>query len=63
MAVKVGLRINFQKTKIITIGKQREELMMRLDGEELEQVTEFLISRGIDGRRWQMYKRYKIQNR
>src|SRR6218665_286041 len=36
------LQINVQKTKTMTIGKHHKELKVKLHGEELEQVTEFL---------------------
>ena len=44
---RFGLRINVQKTKTMTIGKQHKELKVRLDGEELEQVTEFVYLGGL----------------
>lgn len=37
---RYGLKVNVQKTKTITIGKQHEKLEVRLDGEGFQQVTE-----------------------
>jgi len=44
---RFGLQINVQKSKTMTIGKQPKELEVKLDGEELEQVTEFVYLGGL----------------
>jgi len=41
------LRINMQKTKTLTVGKRHEQLRITLDGEELEQVNEFVYLGGL----------------
>ena len=40
------LRISTGKTKTMTIGKQHEDIQIKLRGEVLEQVTKFLYLRG-----------------
>jgi len=39
---RLGLRINKQKTKTMTISKEHEDLQIMLNGEQLEQVSEFV---------------------
>ena len=38
----MGLRINTGKTKTMTIGRQHEDIQIKLGGEVLEQVTKFV---------------------
>src|SRR6218665_3676354 len=50
---KFGLKINVEKTKTMTIGKQRKTVEIKIEGETLEQVTEFIYLGGViteDGR-------------
>jgi len=50
---RLGLKINVQKTKTMTIGKQHEDLEVTLENKALEQVTEFVYLGGLiteDGR-------------
>ena len=44
---RFGLKINRGKTKTMTIGKKKEKINIRLGGEELEQVTEFVYLGGV----------------
>lgn len=44
---RFGLRINVEKTKTMTIGKLHERLEVKLEGEKLEQVTEFVYLGGL----------------
>ena len=45
-STRFGLCINGPKTKTLTIGKQREELKIKLGNQELEQVPEFVYLGG-----------------
>src|SRR6218665_1961407 len=50
---RMGLRINTEKTKTMTNGKQHEDIQINLGGEVLEQVTKFVYLGGTlkeDGR-------------
>src|SRR6218665_2476522 len=50
---RMGLKINVEKTKTMAIGKQHEELQVRLGTGVLEQVTRFVYLGGLiteDGR-------------
>ena len=38
---RFGLKINVEKTKTMTIGKQQKTVDIKIEGETLEQVTEF----------------------
>ena len=38
MFKKHGLKMNLDKTKVMWVGKQREELNIRLDGKDIKQV-------------------------
>src|SRR5688572_17059215 len=44
---RFGLKINGEKTKTMTIGKEKEKINITLEGEELEQVTEFVYLGGV----------------
>lgn len=44
---RFGLKINAEKTKTMTIGKQHKELEVTLNGGVLEQVTEFVYLGGL----------------
>ena len=44
---RFGLKINGEKTKTMTIGKKKEKINIRLGGEELEQVKEFVYLGGV----------------
>jgi len=44
---RFGLEINVQKTNRLTVGKRHEQLRITLDGEELEQVNEFVYYGGL----------------
>ena len=44
---RFGLKINAEKTKTMTIGKKKEKIIIRLGGEELEQVKEFVYLGGV----------------
>src|SRR3984885_5948690 len=44
---RFGLKINGEKTKTMTIGKKKEKISIRLGGEELEQVKEFVYLGGV----------------
>jgi hypothetical protein len=44
---RFGLRINGEKKKTMTIGKKKEKISIKLGGEELEQVTEFVYLGGV----------------
>jgi len=49
----MGLRINTEKTKTMIVGKQHEDIQIKLGGEVLEQVTKFVYLGGTlteDGR-------------
>src|SRR6218665_1377673 len=39
---RFGLKINVEKTKTMTIGKQQKTVEIKIEGETLEQVTEFI---------------------
>ena len=39
---RFGLRINDQKTKVMTIGKSCDRMKVKLEEQELEQVNEFV---------------------
>ena len=39
---KLGLRISLEKTEVMWVGHQREELNIRLDGKEIKQVDGFV---------------------
>ena len=39
---RMGMRINTENTKTMTIGKQHEDIQIKLGGEVLEQVTKFV---------------------
>ena len=43
---RMGLRINTGETKTMTIGKQHEDIQIKLGGEVLEQVTKFVYLGG-----------------
>src|SRR6218665_2514318 len=50
---RFGLKINVEKTKTMTIGKQQKTVEIKIEGETLEQVTEFIYLGGViteDGR-------------
>src|SRR6218665_1759294 len=50
---RFGLKINVEKTKTMTIGKQQKTVEIKTEGETLEQVTEFVYLGGViteDGR-------------
>ena len=49
-----GLKINAKKTKTMAIGKQHEELQVRLGGRVLEQVTRFFYLGGLISEDWTM---------
>jgi hypothetical protein len=44
---RFGLKINGEKTKTMTIGKEKEKINITLEGEELAQVTEFVYLGGV----------------
>src|SRR5688572_9418412 len=44
---RFGLKINGKKTKTMTIGKEKEKINITLEGEELEQVAEFVYLGGV----------------
>src|SRR6218665_615976 len=44
---RFGLKINVEKTKTMTIGKQRKTVELKIKGESLEQVTEFIYLGGV----------------
>ena len=44
---RFGLKINGEKTKTMTIGKEKEKINITLEGEELEQVAEFVYLGGV----------------
>jgi Reverse transcriptase (RNA-dependent DNA polymerase) len=44
---RLGLRINSEKTKTMVIGKQHKDLVVRLEGMTLEQVTKFVYLGGM----------------
>ena len=39
---KHGLRMSLEKTEVMWVGQQREELNIRLDGKEIKQVDGFV---------------------
>src|SRR6218665_1282107 len=41
------LKINVEKTKTITIGKQQKTVEIKIEGETLKQVTEFIYLGGV----------------
>ena len=41
---RFGLIINVEKTKTTTIGKQQKTVEIKIEGETLEQVTEFIYT-------------------
>ena len=43
----MGLRINVEKTKTMTIGKQHEEIKVKIGDTTLEQVTKFVYLGGV----------------
>src|SRR6218665_182777 len=50
---RFGLKINVEKTKTITIGKQQKTVEIKIERETLEQVTDFIYLGGViteDGR-------------
>src|SRR6218665_1598164 len=50
---RFGLKINVEKTKTMTIGKQQKTVEIKIEGETLKQVTEFVYLEGViteDGR-------------
>src|SRR6218665_1527061 len=50
---RFGLKINVEKTKTMTIGKQQRTVEIKIEGKALEQVTEFIYLGGVitgDGR-------------
>src|SRR6218665_517752 len=44
---RFGLKINVEKTKTMTIGKQQKTVEIKIEGETLEQVTEFIYLGGV----------------
>src|SRR3984885_7608136 len=44
---RMGLQINVEKTKTMIIGKQHKSIEVKLEGRELEQVTEFVYLGGL----------------
>jgi hypothetical protein len=53
---RMGLKINVEKTKTMTIGKQQEELKVKIGDTTLEQVTKFVYLGGvITAGRWQLH--------
>ena len=44
---RFGLKINGEKTKTMTIGKEKEKINITLEKEELEQVAEFVYLGGV----------------
>ena len=44
---RMGQKLNAEKTKTTEIGKQHEELQVRLGTEVLEQVTRFVYLKGL----------------
>src|SRR5688572_16098900 len=44
---RMGLIINVEKTKTMTIGKQREEMKIKIGDTTLEQVTKFVYLGGV----------------
>ena len=48
---RFGLKINVEKTKTITTGKQQKTVEIKIEGETLEQVTEFNYLRSDNGGR------------
>ena len=50
---RMGLKINAEKTKTMTVGKQHKKLQIRIENREIEQVTGFVYLGGLiteDGR-------------
>ena len=39
MFKKHGLKMNLEKTEVMCVGKQREELNIRLEGKDIKQVN------------------------
>ena len=46
MFKKHGLKMNLDKTEVIWVGKQREELNIRLEEKDIKQVTNFVYLGG-----------------
>ena len=44
---KHGLRMSLEKTEVVWVGHQREELNIRLDGKEIKQVDSFMYLGGM----------------
>ena len=44
---KHGLRMSLEKTEVMWVGHQREELNIRLDGKEIKQVDGFVYLGGM----------------
>ena len=44
---RFGLKINVEKTKTMTIGKQQKTVEIKIKGETLEQVIEFIYLGGV----------------
>ena len=47
MFEKHGLRMSLEKTEVVWVGHQREELNIRLDGKEIKQVDSFMYLGGM----------------
>ena len=46
MFTKHGLKMNLDKTEVMCVGKQREELNIRLEGKDVKQVKNFMYLGG-----------------
>ena len=46
MFKKHGLKMNIDKTEVMWVGKQREELNIRLEGKDVKQVNNFMYLGG-----------------
>ena len=44
---KDGLRMSLEKTEVMWVGRQREELNIRLSGKEIKQVNDFVYLGGM----------------
>ena len=47
MFKKHGLRMSLEKTELMWIGHQREELNIKLDGKEIKQMVGFVYLEGM----------------
>ena len=46
MFKKHGLKMNVDKTEVMCVGKQRDELNIRLEGKDVKQVNNFMYLGG-----------------